>query len=334
MLHPQAVQNYAQQFAHKLLEKHNKEVFSGADILNISTIDQVNVFIVKELFDRWQATTLQLKSPFFDFDNEKVQTALQVFMNTVSQHILVQKTDLQPLIAAATAQSVELCLAPEAFLKNQNTANEADKAKLLKYTRIHNNFVKATLEGATAPLDDTENTILAFDAVCSMDPALLGMPPQQPVADSDAPTVADNFFDNLTTTMPSPNLDSEKPKIKIKADVVEKTEPTLLHEQYLTTQPTMNDTLKAEHPTFADQHQNSPIKNLNESISLNQKFIFINQLFNGDSQAFQETLEVLGACSSADEAINLLKYRYAPKYKWNLNGTEADELMDIVKRMV
>jgi hypothetical protein len=74
------------------------------------------------------------------------------------------------------------------------------------------------------------------------------------------------------------------------------------------------------------------VKNLAASISLNQKFVFINKLFNGDSNAFNDTLAILENCNNTDEAVNLLKYKYAPKYQWNLNSDEADELIEILKR--
>ncbi len=353
-LNTKEIENYAREFAEKILAGKPQKAYSGNDILNLSATEQVNVFVIKSLFEKWQASMEALKSPYFDFEHEKVQQALKSYMNTVSQYILVEAEHLKPLLSSAVSDTLKLCLAPQEYLQAELDKGQTTADTILKYSRVHHEFLQAAISAGTdAPahteLSDTEPVLQSMAAVLpfAIEKFVTKETVETPASENTEPE--SSFFDKLhgrtsqVTQTPAVSkaevvekkspVEIEKPKIKIKAEVTEKQEATLLHEQYLSTAPTMNDALRENSTSLADLHQHSPIKDLSATISLNQKFIFINQLFNGDSQAYQETLNVLGTCSNADEAINLLKYRYAPKYKWNLNSDEADELLDIVRRL-
>jgi hypothetical protein len=319
-----------------------KNTITGSEILNFSQIDQVNTFIIKHLFEKWQATTSQLQSPFFDFGHEKVQLALQNFMNVVSQYIAVKKADFMPLVAAAIQDTLHLAIAPASYVaQNQNPDT-------YKYNRLHSRYwsytKNALANGETWPeiqaqnkeelLDDTEPILSTLGQILSLPKGLNTS--QVAIPATEAPQ---SFFENLPTPSPSAEQPAqepspEKPKIKIKAEVQQNQEATTtLHEHFLDSSPTLNDQHQSEAPNIASLHQQAPIKDLATAVSLNQKFIFINKLFQGDSAAYQEVISTLSTCSTADEALNLLRYRYAPKYKWDQNSSEADELMDIIKRM-
>jgi hypothetical protein len=81
-----------------------------------------------------------------------------------------------------------------------------------------------------------------------------------------------------------------------------------------------------------DYHQNSRIEGITGAISLNQRFLFTNNLFGGNIQAFSHALEELELCKDFSEAKELILKKYVPRYMWDITGAEAEEFIDIVKR--
>ena len=100
--------------------------------------------------------------------------------------------------------------------------------------------------------------------------------------------------------------------------------------------PTLNDTLRetkiSDPATFAETFRQAPVESVARSISLNQKFRFINQLFNGNSGAYNQAIEELDTLNSYGEALDLISYRYASQYLWDMSSDEVSELVEILKR--
>lgn len=361
-----AISEYSTQFSIKVCDAFfdQKEKIGGAEILNISPIEQVNVFTIKGLYENWKQTTEDFKSPFFDFENEKVKAALMDFMNIVSQNIAVKKVDFLPIITKATSDTLSIALNPNGYYDGilrdlpdfRCTKENFDQIK--KYARINvpliekfaknfddndsifTNQALSLMEGIAneTELDDVDQILAQFSAIIPCEKNQFYKNNVANEIETKAETIS--FFDDIIKTE-NASISTEKPITKPfeanieKADIkpIEKAEPTTLNETYQSHLPTLNDQHgQTEGINLADLHQNAPIQNLAASISLNQKFVFINKLFNGDSSAYNETLQLLENCNTTEEAINLLKYKYAPKYQWNLNSDEADELIDILKR--
>ena len=58
--------------------------------------------------------------------------------------------------------------------------------------------------------------------------------------------------------------------------------------------------------SLAEKLGKSPIEDLPKAIGLNQKFLFINELFDGDTDAYQQAIESLNSLSGMDEAQEAL----------------------------
>ena len=80
------IQNYSNDFAKLVCEEffNDKETISGSEIINLTEIKQLNLFIIKELYNQWQLETNKFRSPYFDFSDLEVQKALEEFMNVIS----------------------------------------------------------------------------------------------------------------------------------------------------------------------------------------------------------------------------------------------------------
>ncbi len=102
--------------------------------------------------------------------------------------------------------------------------------------------------------------------------------------------------------------------------------------------PTLNDVLRekpsnaAEPVTVAETFHRAAIESIGRSISLNQKFRFINQLFNGNTSAYNQAIEEIDTLNNYGQALDLISYRYASQYLWDMSSDEVSELVEILKR--
>jgi hypothetical protein len=98
-----------------------------------------------------------------------------------------------------------------------------------------------------------------------------------------------------------------------------------------------DDTLNAkfEDPTspasIAEAHENQ-VDSMMNAISLNQRFMFINELFDGDPEIFKESIDMVDGCSSFDESVEKLVQNYARDFHWDMNSEEVKELLKIIFR--
>ena len=83
--------------------------------------------------------------------------------------------------------------------------------------------------------------------------------------------------------------------------------------------------------SVSDHLHKIPVKDLKAAIGLNEKFQFINQLFNGDSQKYNASVNHLNSCGSANNAQEFMK-NISVDYNWEKQPSIASLFMDIVER--
>ena len=95
-----AIEKYGQQYAAKVCDDffNRTATINGQQILKLSNVAQVNMFVVSDLFERWKADSEAFKSPYFNFEHEDVKAALKTFMNTASQNIMVKREDFEQML--------------------------------------------------------------------------------------------------------------------------------------------------------------------------------------------------------------------------------------------
>lgn len=85
-------------------------------------------------------------------------------------------------------------------------------------------------------------------------------------------------------------------------------------------------------PGFTDQLGNNPLKDLKEAIGLNERFLFSNELFNGNMEAFNRALNELNHLQGRADAERLINEQLAEKHKWNPEDEAVERFILLVKR--
>lgn len=386
-----AIETYAKAYAAQLCNEQyaQRDRINGEALLQFSPVSQVNLFVIRNLYDFWKETATAFRSPYFNFEHEEVKTALQSFLNTVSKHISVERKDLESLVAQSTHESLELLLAPQEYFEGwlrelpDFRLTPDDLKSLKKYNRIHKGIVEGLSErlgnetvyinravewvqelvkdssrldskaglldtfSTTLPVDEqtlykkeiqAESTQNFFDQV-EVTPA--GSSPSKDAfyvansgisrTESSPESIASSISTASEAALPAPDYAAipTSPAITPAEDVT-----ASVNDQF-SMQPTMlNEKLKEEKPaeTVSSQYQHRPISSIHSYISLNHKFIFINQLFKGDATAYHQAIDELEQAQSFDQAKDLMNRVYAPQYKWRDVADEADDFYEIVRR--
>lgn len=93
---------------------------------------------------------------------------------------------------------------------------------------------------------------------------------------------------------------------------------------------TVNDVL-AEKQAWRTDMPGTAVKDIRSAISLNDRIIFINYLFNEDPMAFQEALTRINAMDTLDEAV---AYVVSEHPEWNLESDFVYRFMMAVRRRI
>ena len=311
-----------------------REELTGRDILIYSTHDQVNRFVLLQVYREWQQFNATLAHPYFDLRAEAVQEALTHLQNTASQHIRIRKPDFKPLSERAVQLTLRLLLNPLdtllylVFGAETQLSPEALR-RLLPYFvdyRFILDAVVAYAEHKQLPQVD-RNT---FTNVTAKAVELFEVQEQQPfdqyrrkaflkltgvdlemVVAKGAPKPA---TEATTEPQPAP-LNELAPGTTARKGMKVTVIPEELVERGERPEPSTIGTSIPAAERLADKYQpqttvgsSHPLLNL-EQIPLHKQFQFTQKLFAGNSNKFRETLESVNALTSRAQLDHYLKTR-------------------------
>lgn len=341
----EAVQRYSAQVAQQLTNRFyaEKKHITGLEISQFTELKSLNWLILKQLFQRWEEEIARWKSPYFDYSVAEVQEAQQLFFNRASQHILVQRPDFQPLVQQAITDLIALILSPTDFFSWQGGATALSAAwweKNRRYLLVQPELCQqlqqqsddlsesqlnaCIIQHALSPMAEVFDPIWAqFNQWQPLPTELTQSTPNSPKPEVSASS--SSFFDQLEPQIHIPTVPS-KP--------LEYIEKVLIQEKpaaFPTGTRNFND-VQTNSPSVGDIHQKSKITSIMGSLSINQKFTYINQLFQGDAQLFRDTVEDLESSVDFLSARDKLVKKYVPRFIWDVTAPEVEEFFDMVER--
>ena len=291
------------------------------------------------LFDRWKDEINRLKSPYFNYEEEEVALALKAFVNKVSRHIVVRKEFFKPLVQKGIVDTLTYLLNPSEFIEQEvNKTERPTKADLLDKEKFFKLY-KDTFQLWTAKINrmpegplDANELIKAYTSVA----------PQQHIVQYSDPIV-DKFNQLLKLTLsvaPSQQANVEKlvkiTPIETKVEISEpKTPENTVIKPILKPVISINDQIKQTSQagnSIAERLSKSKIEDIKSSIPLNLKFLFINVLFDGKVNEYNDALSHIEGCSDFETTQKVLIETYGKKHKWEARTEERDEFFKIIER--
>ncbi len=311
----EAIALYSDAYAEKMLERFFKEKkkISGQEILVFSDVQQVNLFVIRELFKTWREELKKLKSPYFDYAHPDVKEALDTFMNVLSKNISVDRQHFAPLLKKSVSQTLLLIFNPYDYFSMilsgpNNKLDVASFREEIKYLRIN----KAPLEKLLQRLDEKDvKEISGNEAFGILDQILEEV--------NFTPEDLDGYISRFDAVA---RLESEKFYFKkpepIPAKPKEpKTEKATLHDSLL----------QEQKPTLADNFRK--IDRIKDRLTINQKFMFTKILFRGDFESFSRAVDELDGLPDMPTALKYLDRFYND---WDKESEEFHEFMEMLEK--
>lgn len=362
------VENYASEFSKEICDQYfsQKKYMTGHQIITLSPSPQVNFFIIKTIFEAWQLELEKLKSnPFFDYRDKTVHEALKEFMNVLSRTIKIERTHFEPLLIRAVLDSFELAIDPVSYYSGEfdkvpsNQINQYLKENK-KYYKWHANLItnlidKAGLEHSNqAYKDSLSNNFSNQKASLEDFKILLNSMGQVKFLDFDQILIQEESVKGQESIIES-KVQIEKPK-EPDTEIHEDEKNHHQQENFENFQESDDEILieketKTRHGNAANAAQaidplqawarfeteeysimKGTIKELSESIGLNQRFMFTKELFDGNPDLLKHGLKSIDQCDSFIEAINLINERFVGTLNWDKNSEVVIEFLQLVFR--
>ena len=331
-----ALDQYCQTFSERVVREvyaHQPRV-SGPDILSLSPVKQVNFFVIMALFDQWQQEIDRLESPYFDYDHEEVQVALEEFMNTLSQHISVTEPQLHPLLVTATRDALLLMLSPVEYFQGvldrlrRERLYAEDVKGWIKYVKINR-----------APLDRLSDRVAGSNGSgVSADEAAQLLRARAAELPTELPFEYRQEFSQVVPLSEDDLLEASREAPPEPEPTSNFAEPAPLESSSSSSEDppvprTLNDELTpGQRATLVDLHQQQKIANIKSYIGVNQRFMFIRELFGNNADAYNEALDELEQQNTYIEAFNHLRNQYAQPNRWKMDSEEVVEFLEIIAK--
>lgn len=306
------ISEYAKKYAERIYDRFfmDKGRINGQEILQLSEINQINLFILMDIFQKWKEEVKKIRSPYFNYDAPEVGEAMDNLMNILSRNIEITGSDFKPLLARAVQQGILIIFSPYDFFRNEfftRTRTVGELKEATKFIRINSFLLNAVVEQAE------KNNMNAVDEETALE-------------------ILNKLMENTHETP-----EEFEPYIKLFSETVPLELDQIYSEQeagMISNQSsTINDHFShGVRPMLAELQKKVRIDNIRNHITINQRFMFVNDLFKGNVDEFTFAVEELEKQPTYDNALIFLKSSFAEKNDWDMESETVVEFLDVVEK--
>jgi hypothetical protein len=96
--------------------------------------------------------------------------------------------------------------------------------------------------------------------------------------------------------------------------------------------PTINEQLKEERREVVQFLGEAPIKDLRKAIGINDRYLFVQELFRGDEDMYERSIKTINAFSAFGEAHYWMERELKVKIGWDMTKQITKDFYSLVKR--
>lgn len=134
-------------------------------------------------------------------------------------------------------------------------------------------------------------------------------------------------------------IEKEVPKIKVeipkevKPPIEKKTAKKVLDSNDLfESQLSIGEKLQSQQePALVDKFQKKQIEDIKSAIGINEKFLFINELFGGNMQKYNQSIEKIDCSTSKEEAVQVIE-QLNDEFNWDEESEARKKLLLFIDR--
>ncbi len=169
------------------------------------------------------------------------------------------------------------------------------------------------IEAAVQPDADVVEDDLPFDDMPEPEPEPESEPTPEPESEPEPEKVEEDDDDDLPGIFdqPVPVYEAAQTSPKVK--------------------PTVAEVMVAEMQAWRTDMPGTPVKDVRSAISLNDRIIFINYLFNEDPLAFQNAITQINTMATLDQVVEYVREQFP---SWDMGSELVYRFMMAVRRRV
>ncbi len=320
-LNQPALEQYANKYADLLIEKlfRNKESISGKQIMDEISINQVGLFALFNVFKLWKQEMNHLKSPYFNYDSDEVVEKLEDLMNVLSKHISISKEDFAPILAKSVENTLLIIVSPLNYYRNlaeeyKDLAPNMDEVKdLQRFIKINSHMRDALLSAWASNYNGEELFNKAFED--------LNEPPSD-VAPLLAPFNELLELDIASIWIEEEEMESENNLIEEESEL-EEAELNTIHTQF------KEESTKILADSLGFESSQPSLKSM---LTINQKFMFVNDLFDGNNEDFNKVIDFLDSCETKDVILKFINSNYIQRGNWKAEAPQVKEFLVLIDK--
>lgn len=96
--------------------------------------------------------------------------------------------------------------------------------------------------------------------------------------------------------------------------------------------PSLNDKLKQQTLELADHLAEPPVKDLRKAIGINDKYLYINELFRGDETMYERSIKTINSFTILPEAEYWIQRELKVKLGWSESNPTVKQFNQLIKR--
>jgi len=321
-LNQPALEQYAKKYADLLIENlfKTKESISGKQIMEEISINQIGLFALFNVFKLWKDEMKHLKSPYFNYESDEVVEKLEGLMNMLSKHISISREDFAPILTKSIENTLLIIVSPLSYYRNlaeeyKDLAPNMDEVKdLQRFIKINSHMRDALLSAWAANYNGEELFNKAFEN--------LNAPP------SDVAPLLAPFNKLLELDISSIWIDEEQ-EMESGNNVIE--EQTELEEAELNTIHTQfkEESTEILADSLGFESSKSSLKSI---LTINQKFMFVNDLFDGNNEDFNKVIDFLDSCETKEVVLKFINSNYIHRGNWKSGAPQVKEFLALIDK--
>lgn len=96
--------------------------------------------------------------------------------------------------------------------------------------------------------------------------------------------------------------------------------------------PSINDRLRTDHTELAAVLTEAPVKDLKKAIGINDRFVFLHELFRGDESMYERSIKTINSFRAYPEAEYWIERELKIKLGWDEHKETVKHFMQLVRR--
>ncbi len=311
-----------EQISNDLFSKVKYQAFlNGKQIAEFCSYEQINRFLLFQIYIDWKSQIQKLKHPYFNFQHPEVKEALDEFLNVLSNHIYIEQKDFKILLEKAVYNTIKLLNEPlNSFLNFFfATKNEVSVQLISQYIPYFHDF-DFVLQSILLYAENHKLEKISKELFQELyQKAIMNY---ERFSGNSIEYYRSLKFKEL---MGNSIINIENQVIEQKPKEINQTivETKTLQQQPFTKkeEPLIKETIKPVTPTTSTTKKEVKIK----KIPLNKQFQYSQKLFKGDLEALKKFCDQLAEIQDLDTAKNLIQNQVLDAYQIDPEDTLFQE---------